>query len=85
MKAGKPSSWGILFEFDADFAYADQWSMMRQKLLESFQNALLVFYRSEDFKRIGTEIQVAQIWTGFPLQSKEDVAQLELRAWLQSH
>ena len=78
MKAGRVTEWSTTYEFDTAFAFADEWSLLRQKLLESFINAMFVIYRAGDFKRVGPEVQIAKVWAGVKLNSKSDMQDLDL-------
>jgi len=63
-----------MFEFPRTFAFEDEWSLLRQRLLESLHNALFVFYGSSDWKRVRLEVQIAEMaWTGLSLKSREEV------------
>jgi hypothetical protein len=77
LSAGRKATWTSMFEFDEAFPWADEWSMLRQKLLEAFLNALFAIYRACDFKRTGPELQIAELWSGIPLRSRDDVEALE--------
>jgi hypothetical protein len=79
LAAGRHADWATLFDFGRGWTYQDFWGILRQKLLESFQNAVLAFYRSSDFFRVDRELQIAQLWIGMSLATKEEVAQMEVR------
>jgi len=69
----RPTLWNTLFEFETGFGFQDKWSMLRQKLLESFMLALFALYRACHFNRVKRELQIAQLWTGHSLQTREEM------------
>ena len=73
INTGRPTVWNTLFEFETGFRFQDKWSMLRQKLLESFMLALFALYHTRDFNRVKRELQIAQLWTGHSLQTREEM------------
>jgi len=79
LASGRPSIWNGMFEFPRTFAFEDEWSLLRQKLLESLHNALFVFYGSSDWKRVRPEVQIAEIaWTELSLKTRDEFEAFEL-------